>query len=181
MNSSDESWAEYRAGIDKILDEDRPPRAGVGEKAWRERAYGWGRTHIPNESEIVRHFAVREVDNREMQATKRANGFLRAYGHGQAVLDWKLLGALPVKVGDVRVRFDAATPDDVEDAARQLEVNAKRQYDEEVLLVGVMRDLARDARRSGHLVVSQLGDLKPFGWPEGDGMDLGDNEDEEPF
>jgi hypothetical protein len=167
----DDSWAEYHAEIDRRLDEVRPPRAGVGETDWREPVYGWARNHIPNEPDLVRRTAKRVVDLREGEATKRGNVFLRAYGHGQQMLDWAMLGALPIKVGEVRVRFDAATPEDLEDAARLLERNAKRQYDEEVLLVGVMRDIARDARRGGFAFVAQIGNLTPF--------DIG--RDDEPF
>lgn len=178
-----ESWKAYRRAIDRILCEDRPARAGVDEREWRERAYGYARNHIPDETNLVRHIAQQEVDRREAQATKRGNILLRAYARGASPLDWSIVGPWPVKVGELRIRLDAATPDDIEDAARELEGRAKQVYDEVVMLVGCMRDLARRARRAGMELVAQLGDESPSGPfepgepPYGDGDWWGDDDD----
>ncbi len=92
----------------------------------------------------------REVDNRERIATNRDNKYLRQWAKGQRPLLWKDLGPLPVVVDKVRIRLDAVTADDIEDAARELETAAKQTYDEVVMLAAAMRDLARSARRGGN-------------------------------
>lgn len=157
-----DSWVDYRRRIDQILDEDRPERASVGDQSWRHRAYGWARNHIPDEEHLVRHFAEQEVDRREREATKAGNAIIRRWLHGQAPLDWALLGPKPIKVDELlRVRLDAATPDDIEDSARLLETKGKAQYDEVIALANGMRDLARAARRAGHAYVALLGNQDP--------------------
>jgi len=159
----DLAWEEYRRQIDRRLDEIRPGRIGASDRAWRERVYGWARNHIPDETTIVKRFAEAEVDRREAQATKRANKVLRAWLHGQAPLSWEILGPLPIRVGNVRVRLDHATPEDVDDAARELARQGLATYQEVVLLVEGLRALAREARRGGHANVAQLGDQPPRG------------------
>ncbi len=156
-----DSWAEFRHEIDRKLDELRPERGSQSEKEWRAPVYGWARNHIPDESNLVRYFAEAEVDRREGLATKRGNLLLRRWAKGQMPLFWVDLGPLPVVVEKVRIRLDAVTPDDIEDAARELEHQGKATYDEVLLLVDGMRDLGRNARRKGLSVVALLGDLKP--------------------
>jgi hypothetical protein len=116
---------------------------------------------IPDETHLVRHYAKEIVDRREALATKRANIVLRKWAHGQTPLDWCLAGPLPIKANGVRIRLDAATPDDIEDAARELEAAGKATFDEVMLLAACMRDLARGARRSNLPTVVLLGNLGP--------------------
>lgn len=156
-----DSWTEYFRGIDQRLDALRPDRSGRNDKDWREPVYGWARNHIPDESNLIRKFAEREVDRREAVATKRGNKLLRSWARGQAALFWKDLGPLPVVVAKVRIRLDAVTPDDIDDAARELEEAGKAVYDEVVLLGLALRDLGRAARRKGLATVALLGDLDP--------------------
>lgn len=174
-----DSWAEFRAEIDRRLDQRRPARSSQSEKDWREPVYGWARNHIPDESNLVRHVAEHEVDVREGRATKRGNKFLRHWAKGQMPLLWADLGALPVLVEGVRIRLDAVTPDDIEDAARELDRNAKNVYDEVLVLTDGMRDLARSARRQGLPIVALLGDLKPRGTDEGIAPDVDDDVDDD--
>ena len=167
MTEEDHLWAEYYEGIDQRLNEVRPPRSNQADREWREPVYGWARNHIPNESHLVRVFAERVVDNRETQASKRGNRYLRQWClSGGMPLLWKDLGALPCIVEKVRIRMDAATPDDFDDAAREMEATAKQNYDATLIVVGAMRDLARMARRAGCDYVAQVGDLPPRSMPE---------------
>jgi hypothetical protein len=185
---ADESWAEYHAEIDKRLDALRPRRSSSGDKDWREQVYGWARNHIPDETNLVRHFAEKEVDSREAKATRRGNRLLRRWAKGQSPLLWSDLGPLPVIVDGVRIRMDALTPDDMDDAARELRSNAKQIYDEVLILSESLEDLARSARRAGLSFVAELGDLDPRGaevteedldddGPDDDGPDEGWGED----
>ncbi|MGH3476020.1 MAG: hypothetical protein ACRDQD_04195 [Nocardioidaceae bacterium] len=176
-----DSWSEFRAEIDRRLDEKRPARCGPEEKDWREEVYGWARNHIPDETHLVRVFAKDEVDRREGLATKRANNYLRRWGHGQVPLDWSLVGPLPIKANAVRIRLDAATPDDIEDAARELAAAGKVTFDEVMLLTESMRDLARAARRSNVATIVLLGNIGPRRENDGIQIEDDDDEDDSPF
>lgn len=156
-----DSWGEFREQITERLNTVRPERASHDDKDWREPVYGWARNHIPDESNIIRYFAEKEVDAVEARATRQGNKLLRQWAKGQRPLIWSDLGPLPVIVEKVRIRLDAVGPDDIEDAARELEVAAKATFDEVVLLGLCLRDLARMARRQGLDRVAQLGDLDP--------------------
>lgn len=176
-----DSWTEYRRQIDRLLDEHRPARANAGDKDWREPVYGWARNHIPDESNLVRHFAERSVDGREGQATKRGNRVLRLWLHGQTPLEWKICGPLPIVANRVRVRLDAAIPDEVEDAATELRHRGKLTYDEILLLSEGLQRLARLARRAGLAKVSLIGDLPPDGDGEQSAGDLFDDDEDDPW
>lgn len=183
----DDPWGAYSAEIDRRLDEARPERSASGDKEWREDVYGWARNHIPNESNLVRYFAEKIVDSREARATRRGNKLMRAWAKGHRPLLWTDLGPLPVVVDKVRIRLDAVTPDDMDDAARELLAAGKATYDEVVLLGMAMQDLARNARRHGFDRVALLGDLEPRHNDDGivgrfdddlEDDDLDDDEDE---
>jgi hypothetical protein len=177
MSEENESWALFHDGIDQRLNELRPPRSGQYDRDWREPVYGWARNHIPNESRLVHVFAEKEVNTREANMTKRGNRYLRDWcAVGAFPLLWSDLGPLPIIVEKVRIRMDAATPDDFDDAARELEVNAKKNYDATLIVVGAMRDLARMARRGGLTFVAQVGDLPGR---ESDSPDDGWGEDDD--
>lgn len=154
-------WKEFHREIDRRLDDRRPKRASVGEKEWREPIYGWARNHIPDETNLVRVFAEQIVDRREGEATKRGNEHLRRWMHGQMPLTWADVGPLPIKVEKLRIRLDAATPDDMEDAANQVQAEGAKTWQEILLLADTMRDLARQARHAGYVTVARLGDLPP--------------------
>jgi hypothetical protein len=160
-DEQDLMWQEFRQEIDRRLDARRPERAGVSEKKWREPVYGWARNHLPDESNIVRRVAEREVDQRERQATRRGNDLIRAWMHGRMPLAWSLVGPLPVKVGRLRIRLDVATASEVEDAARELQANGKAVYDEVLLLCDGLRDIGRQARQQGYVAVALIGDQPP--------------------
>ena len=154
-------WEEFRREVDRRLDAVRPERASVGQKDWREPVYGWARNHLPDESNLVRRIAEREVDHREGEATKRGNGFIREWMHGRGPLSWELVGPLPVKVGKLRIRLDVATAIEVEDAARELLSQGKATFDEVVLLADGLFDLSRQAREKGCVTVALIGDQPP--------------------
>lgn len=185
-SSNDDPWGAYHSHIDRLLDTARPERSESGDKDWREDVYGWARNHIPNESNLVRYFAEKIVDSREARATRRGNKLLRAWAKGQRPLLWSDLGPLPVVVEKIRIRLDAITPDDMDDAARELMAVGKATYDEVVLLGMALQDLARNARRQGLDRVVLLGDLQPRYNDEGivgrlddfDDEDLDDDEDD---
>lgn len=160
-SSNEDQWGAYHSHIDRLLDTARPERSESGDKDWREDVYGWARNHIPNESNLIRYFAEKIVDSREARATRRGNKLLRAWAKGQRPLLWSDLGPLPVVVEKIRIRLDAITPDDMDDAARELLATGKATYDEVVLLGLALQDLARNARRQGLDRVVQLGDLEP--------------------
>jgi hypothetical protein len=160
-DEQDIMWQEFRHEIDLRLDARRPERAGVSEKEWREPVYGWARNHLPDELNIVRRIAEREVDLRERQATRRGNDYIRAWMHGRMPLSWQLVGPLPIKVGKLRIRLDIATASEVEDAARELRANAKAVYDEVLLLCDGLLDIGRQARQKGCVAVALIGDQPP--------------------
>lgn len=164
MTSSVDAWAEFRREIDRRLDELRPPRADTGDRTWREPVYGWARNHLPDETNVVRKFAKDEVDRRETEATKSGNKIVREWMKGWRPLHWHDLGPKPIKVTEtLRVRSDAATPDDFDDAAQLIITAGKRTFDEVMLLGEGMHDIARLARRAGHAYVALLGDLPSRG------------------
>lgn len=153
-------WKEFHHEIDRRLDALRPKRTSMRERDWREPVYGWARNHIPDESNLVRRFAEKEVDRREEQATKRGNRELRRWMDGQIPLVWSDIGALPIMVDDqLRVRLDAATPQDAEDAARKVQADGLKVYQETLRLAECERELASMARRAGLTLISLLGDL----------------------
>lgn len=154
----DTSWKQFHADIDEQLNQRRPDRVGSSEKDWREPVYAWARNHMPDETHLVRVVAQREVDRREQEATKKGYRIIRQYADGQAPLSWEIIGPYPIIVDGLRIRLDAATPDDIEDACRELEATAKKSYDQVIVLVNCFRDLARSARRAGYATVAQIGD-----------------------
>lgn len=155
-------WREFHQEIDRRLDARRPARASMKERDWREPVYGWARNHIPDETNIVRRFAEKEVDRREEQATRRGNRELRRWMDGQMPLIWSDIGALPIKVNDeLRVRLDVATPQDLEDAAKVVQSDGLKVYQETIRLAECERELARRARDAGVVVVALIGDQPP--------------------
>jgi len=154
-------WNEFYAEIDRRLDAIRPPRVGVNEREWREPVYGWARNHIPNESELVRRFGEKEVDRREGQATKRGNRKLKEYLRGQGMLFWDDIGALPITVGELRVRLDTATWKDVREHTQARRALATQRADEEFAICDFLDELARRAKRRGLSTIAQLGDMPP--------------------
>jgi hypothetical protein len=154
-------WNDFRREIRERLNEVRPPRVDENDRAWREQVYGWARLHMPDETELVRRVAQREVDNQEGHATKRANDLLRDYWQGRAPLDWSVAGPWPIRVDGVRIRLDAATPADVDTAANQLAVDLTKTHQAGLAAVQAMHFLADTAREAGYTTVARIGDLPP--------------------
>jgi hypothetical protein len=166
-----ESWVVFRRGIDEILNEDRPSRASISEREWRERAYAWARNHMPNETTLVRHIAQREVDSREKTATRKGNAYLRRWIKGMIPLFWNDLGHYPIAVTDpggekLHIRLDAATIVDARRFAHEERDRSKRDYDERLLLCKAIEELADRAAEAGYMTLAQLGDQPPFGMDE---------------
>jgi hypothetical protein len=182
-----DSWRKFRADIDQKLAEHRPARIGADEHDWREPVYGWARNHIPDESNIVKHFAQQEVDRREGVATKAANRFLRNWTEGVIPLLWDGFGALPLVVPardgttELRVRLDAATPEDLNEATRKLRGDAKVVYDRVLVVADGIDDLALGARRRGFALVHDLGDLAPRRFDPSGFLCAFDADDESPL
>lgn len=152
-------WAEFRAGIVQRLDEVRPPRAGINETDWREPVYAWARNHMPNETMLVRKVAVDQVNNRERDATRRGNDFLRRWILVQVPLFWSDIGYLPIRLGEQHIRLDASTPADMRQFAREIRAHAKQRFDSELLVADAAEELAERATQAGLLLISKLGDL----------------------
>lgn len=161
----EQAWAEYRAEIRRLLNEVRPARVEQGDKAWREPIYGWARTHMPDESQLVRREARRVVDHLEGRATRDGNELLRDWWQGRAPLDWSLVGPYPVLVDGMRIRLDHATRRDVAIAAAQLHVVNEKAYDAAEAAVAAMRDLADRAEHAGVVAIAELGNLPPHQQP----------------
>lgn len=134
----------------------------MGEREWREPIYGWARNHIPDESNIVKRFAEKEVDRREREATTRGNKQLRRWMDGQMPLVWNDIGALPIMVDkQLRVRLDAATVQDFEAAANLIQADGLRVYQETLRVAECERELAGRARQAGVVIVAMIGDQPP--------------------
>jgi hypothetical protein len=155
-------WGEFYAGIDDRLNKARPARSNTQDRDWLQPVIGWAANHIPNEMYLVRTFAEREVHKREGDANRKANALLKQYATGQMMLTWADLGPLPFTIDDrakLRVRYDAATPEDLEAHARFIRGSARRRYDAELVVADTLDDLARVAREAGYSRVALIGDM----------------------
>lgn len=160
-------WAAYERGIDERLNAARPPRSGPKDRNWMEESgvLGWARNHLPFEQYAVRNFAEAIVIKREALANRRANGIVRRYALGQAPLFWGDLGPLPFTIDEerVRVRFDAATPADLDNHAAHIRESAKKRVEAELVVAAALEDLANRARAAGFMRVAQIGDMPQRG------------------
>ena len=164
----EDSWAVWKEGIKARLNRDRPKRYDHTDRDWMVPTDDWARLHMPD-VDLVRRHAETIVRQLEGLATKEGNRLIRAWNKGQRPLFWGEIGPLPVKVTNkLRVRLDAATPEDEEDAALLRSSEAKRTFDEVLGQADAERDLARAARLRGLDFIYQLGDLAPRG--EGGGI-----------
>lgn len=156
-------WAEYEQAIDERLNKARPSRSSPKDRDWMEKSgvLGWARNHLPQEEYAVRKFAEKIVMEREGKANRRANRLVKRFATGQAPLFWSDLGPLPFTLDDegVRVRFDAATPADLDTHASHIRENARQRFEAELLVASTLEDLARQAREGGFVRVAQIGDL----------------------
>jgi hypothetical protein len=157
----DDLWGEFWEEIDRRLNLARPARSSPIDRGWMQPIFGWARNHIPNEENLVRHFAEREVVARESKLNRKANRLLKRYASGQQALTWTDLGPLPftLDTAGLRVRFDAATPDDFEGHARHIRGRAKQTFQSELAVAAALDDMAKMARVAGHARVAMLGDL----------------------
>ena len=161
LEPDDEGWGEFRTEIDRRLNELRPARSTPADRAWMQPIFGWCRNHMPNESNLVRYVAEQEVIKREARANRKANRLLKAHADGQAPLTWADLGPLPFTMEDngLRVRFDAATPDETETRSNQIRLSARRSYQSGLRVADVLDELARRAREAGYDHIAMIGDL----------------------
>jgi hypothetical protein len=151
-------WSEFHALIDQALNKARPPRAKPSDKEWQAPVIGLAANKMPDESMLLRRFAEQVVSQRDALATKHAKKIMKDYVRGIVPLDWSMFGPLPIDVGGLRVRLDVATPNDVEDAARETERRARLSYQSALAVVDGFRDIARDARDRGFPLVHLIGD-----------------------
>jgi hypothetical protein len=100
--------------IDELLATHRPDRYDAADKSWRDPVYAAVGKLIPTR-EAIAVAAQQIVDQRETQATKRANRLLRKIGQDkQWPLDWMDCGDMPISVGGERICLRAAQPEDLQ-------------------------------------------------------------------
>jgi hypothetical protein len=155
----------WREEIERRLNRDRPARYTNQDNAWMEPTRAWARVHSPYDPVTaqlkVMHDAVMAI---EKNANRKANGKLKQWALGQAPLFWDDLGPLPFTLDrsrnrGLRIRFDAAIPEDFEKHADNIESNAQERKDAEDNVAEGLRDIAHRTRVMGFQRCSQLGDL----------------------
>jgi hypothetical protein len=99
--------------IDLLLARYRPDRYDAADKTWRDPVYAEISTLIPA-AQAKAVAAQQIVDQRETQATKKANRLLRKIGQDkQWPLDWMDCGDMPISVGGQRICLRAAQAQDL--------------------------------------------------------------------
>lgn len=162
-DDNDRLWAEFREGIRLRLNRDRPSRHDRNDVAWMQPTNAWAANRLPAPEMAVRKYAEREVANINGKANREANDLLKRYAKtGQIPLDdfpWMELGPLPFtldKNSGLRVRFDAATPDDLTTHAEMKRASATERMETELGVADVIDELAELARAAGYGVVWML-------------------------
>lgn len=163
LSDNDDLWGPYREEITQRLNRDRPASYARVDQAWMEPTMAWARARMPaDEATVIRKYARDEVIRQEKSANRKANRFLKEYAAGRRPLTWADLGPLPFTVDRAtgyRIRFDAATPENLDALATLVEEDAKRRYAAEMAVVAALRTLADDARKLGLTRVALIGDL----------------------
>jgi hypothetical protein len=173
-------WAAWKESIRNELNRLRPDRYDAGDKEWMEPVIGLAAQTMPNQYKAVRVHAESVVSNLDGGATRAANQEILKWADGHKPLFWHELGALPFSCGKLRIRLDAGTPDDYEQAAYEQRASAKSTYDRTLFRATALEELASTARHRGLTIVSGIGDLPIRQTPEGHQFtedDLGDDED----
>lgn len=102
------------AHIDGLLAQHRPDRYEAADKSWREPVYAEVGALIPT-AQAKAVAAAQIVDQRETQATKKANRLLRKIGkEKQWPIDWMDCADMPISVGGSRICLRAAEPQDLD-------------------------------------------------------------------
>jgi len=153
----------FREEIVRRLNRDRPARYSQADQSWMEPTIAWARAHQPvDDVTVIRKFARDEVIRVEKAANRKANLLLRQAALGRVPLFWADLGPLPFTIDrrtGLRVRFDAAAPEDFELHAQQIRTDAKQRYEAELVVADYLDDLAKRAREAGYERVAQIGDM----------------------
>lgn len=122
---------------------------------------------MPNQHRAIRVHAESEVAKIEGLSTRKANEKILDYADGRKPLSWLEIGPFPFSCGKLRIRLDAGTPDDYEQASYEQRVKAKRDHDRALFRATCLDELAKTARHLGKTVVSEIGDLPIRPMPEG--------------
>jgi hypothetical protein len=163
QDNVDDLWGPFREELTRRINRDRPTRYSRADQSWMEPTIAYARAHLPaDDVTVIRKVARDEVIRIEKDANRKANTLIKRYALGQAPLFWGDLGPLPftidLKTG-LRVRFDAATPEDFELRAARIRDDAKVRHEAEIAVAAEMERLARQARERGYERVAMLGDL----------------------
>lgn len=162
-DDDDNLWGPFREEITRRLNRDRPTRYSQADQSWMEPTIAFARARMPaDEATVIRKFARDEVIRVEKAANRKANGLLKRAALGRAPLLWSDLGPLPFTIDKrtgMRVRFDAATPEDFELHAQQIRADAKQRYEAELIVADYLDNLAGRAREAGYERVALIGDM----------------------
>ena len=155
-------WGPYREEIAQRLNRDRPARYSQKDQGWMEPTIAWARARMPADEVTLLRLAARdEVIKAEKNSNRKANGKLRKWATGQSMLYWTDLGPLPFTIDrhGLRVRFDAATPEDIELHAKNIRADARQRYRAELAVAEGLEWLAQRARSAGYERVAMVGDM----------------------
>jgi hypothetical protein len=172
-------WAPWTQMIRTELNRRRPERYDKSDREWMEPVIGRAAQTMPNQHKAIRIHAESEVYKQEGAATRRANREILRYADGNRPLLWADLGPLPFSVGGTRVRLDAGTPKDYDDAAQEQRADGKAAYERVLTRADLLEELANTARHRGLNIVSKIGDLPAREQPEGAHRPSDDFDDDE--
>lgn len=157
-------WEDWRAQIAEDLNKHRPDRYERNETDWMGPVIARARGRMPTDDAVViRRHVEKEVRNQETQSHKRGNKFVREWNEGRRPLDWKLYGPCPILVDGIKVRFDAASRQDVRDFVDQAHADNLANFNRAEIALDGYRTLERMAAAQGYEQLSLLGDLPPHG------------------
>jgi hypothetical protein len=179
----DDLWGPYREEITRRLNRDRPSRYSKNDQSWMEPTIAFARARMPaDEATVLRKVARDEVIRIEKLANRQANAQVKKWARGRAPLFWDHLGPLPFTIDPrdgLRVRFDAARPEDFEEHARHIREDARRRYEAELAVAEGLEWLAARARAEGYERVVLIGDMPVRADGRVDDLGWDDEDDDE--
>lgn len=149
--------------IDRRLSAARPERYGPADIDWKSDTIAWGVANYPDHETAIADQVRAYVKRAEHQATLRLRSYLRHWKYNGRYLRVDEIGASPIVIDrtGTRVRYDAATPEDLDQAAALNDEQSEYAYQQRRAYSEAIRDLSRRARAAGLMHVAQLGDLAP--------------------
>lgn len=156
-------WGPFREELARRLNRDRPSRYSQADQSWMEPTIAFARARMPgDEATVIRKFARDEVIRVEKASNRKANAQIKKWALGSAPLFWNDLGPLPFTTDQrtgLRIRFDAAGPEDFEVHAEQIRQDSRRRHEAELAVADGLDWLAHRARESGYDRVALVGDM----------------------